>query len=336
MRYINIDSFNKNSMTLAKDIIDTQGHILVSKSSDLTEERIHRLIELGITSIYINDSWSKDLLINPSISQELINKSMNSLSNMDIDSIKQCSSELVDNLLESTSKMYDIATLREYDEYTLQHCINVAIYAITLGIGLGIEYSRLKKLASGALLHDIGKGSISINIINKAGKLTPDEIDIIKKHPQIGYNLLKDNMMISSSERAIIYQHHENYDGSGYPRGLKNDEIYELAMITHVCDVYDALISKRSYKKALKYSEAIDIMKSYRGTLFNPEILDAFFKYVPIYYQGTTVILNNEEEALVVKNNRGNVLQPVIKLKNNKIIDLSKQENPSNILKIVS
>ena len=133
---------------------------------------------------------------------------------------------------------------------------------------------------------------------------------------------IKKEINVYSSTREIVHQHHENWDGSGYPRGLKGDEIYELAMVTHVCDVFDALISKRSYKDAFSYQTAIDILREGSESMFRPELVDAFFKYVPIYHKGSEVALTNGDTALVYKNNRGDMLEPVIKLRNGTIIDL--------------
>jgi len=187
---------------------------------------------------------------------------------------------------------------------------------------MGYNYYRLKNLAVGALLHDIGKQLVPIEIITKNGRLTNEEMKVVREHPNYGYQLLTKDINTHSATREIVHQHHENWDGSGYPRGLKEDAIYELAMVTHVCDVFDALISKRSYKSAFTYQKAIDILKDGIGTMYRPDMVDLFFQYVPVYHKGSQVTLDNGDEALIYKNNRGDMLRPMVKLRNGTIIDL--------------
>ena len=254
--------------------------------------------------------------------ESLAKSSIKALKEMNMEAVSNCAAEIVDKLMGADDYIHDMETIKAYDENTFEHCINVAITSVTLGIGLGYNYYRLKNLAVGSLLHDIGKQLVPIEIISKKGKLTDAEMAVVKEHPTYGYKILSKDIGTYSSTREIVHQHHENWDGSGYPRGLKEDEIYELAMVTHVCDVFDALISKRSYKEAFCYQVAVEIVKDGTDKMFNPEVVDAFFKYVPVYHKGTEVLLSNGDKALVYKNNRGDMLEPVIKLRNGTIIDL--------------
>lgn len=180
----------------------------------------------------------------------------------------------INNLLQS---------LRVYDEYTFNHSIHVAILATMLGIDIGVNAKELKNLATGAILHDTGKQFIPIQILNKQGKLTEQELNIVRQHPQLGYNLIKNNKYIEEREKQIVYQHHEDYSGIGYPRHLIGNEIDDLAMIVHICDVYDALVSKRSYKEAFTANKALSIINEGNQKMYNPEILNTFNKYI-IYY----------------------------------------------------
>ena len=148
------------------------------------------------------------------------------------------------------------------------------------GIELGLSEKQLENLAEGALLHDLGKSAISNDIIHKPDLLTDEEYEEVKKHTVIGYNMLKDNYDVPSPVKSIIYQHHENEDGTGYPMGVKRDKIYKLAKIVHIADVYDALISKRPYKEAFPKEKAISIMKEGIGTQFDPELAPIFIDIV--------------------------------------------------------
>ena len=325
MRYISLDNIT-DDMILAQNIKDEFGRVLITKGSKLSVHKRTKLRNYEINGVYIDDSWSADIFIQPTVDEALANRSVKALKEMNLDEIEHCASDIVDKLMASDDYNHDMETIKAYDENTLEHCINVAICAVTLGIGMGYNFYRLKNLAVGSMLHDVGKQLVPIDIINKKGKLTVDEMDAVKQHPIYGYNILSKDINVYSSTREIVHQHHENWDGSGYPRGLQEDQIYELAMVTHICDVYDALISKRSYKEAFSYQTAIDIVKNGNNKMFRPEVTDAFFRYVPIYHKGSEVELSNGEHALVFKNNRGDMLNPIVKLKDGTKIDLRKSE----------
>lgn len=321
MRYIGLDNIT-DDMVLAQSIKDEYGRVLLTEGSKLSRHKREKLKNFEISGVYINDKWSADIFIAPVVDETLAKKSITALMEMNLDAVSDCAAEIVDKLMEAEDYMHDMETIKAYDENTFEHCINVATTAVTMGIGIGYNYYRLKNLAVGALLHDIGKQLVPIEIINKNGRLTDEEMQIVREHPDYGYRLLSKDINIHSATREIVHQHHENWDGSGYPRGLKKDEIYELAMVTHVCDVFDALISKRSYKSAFTYQTAIDILKDGIDKMFRPDMVDLFFQYVPVYHKGSQVTLDTGEEALIYKNNRGDMLRPIIKLHNGTIIDL--------------
>ena len=330
MKYINLDNLT-DEMILAQNIKDQYGRVLIMKGAALSPQKRKNLKNFEISGVYIDDSWSSDIFIQPAVDEKTVDHSIQALREMNLDQIENCATEIIDKLMSANDYVHDMENIKSYDENTFEHCINVAISSITLGIGLGYNFYRLKNLAIGSMMHDIGKQLVPIEIINKKSKLTDDEMDEVKKHPSYGYSILKKDINVLSSTKEIVHQHHENWDGSGYPRGLRENEIYELAMVTHVCDVYDALISKRSYKDAFKIQTAIDIVLNGNNTMFNPDITKAFFQYVPIYHKGTEVELSNGETALIYKNNRGDMLRPIVKLLNGTLIDLRESD-----LKIVS
>ncbi|MBR3769908.1 MAG: HD-GYP domain-containing protein [Lachnospiraceae bacterium] len=321
MRYVSLENIT-DDMVLAQNIKDEFGRVLLTKGSKLSPLKRDKLRNFDVYGVYIDDAWSADIFIEPVVDETLAKNTVNALKEMNLDAVSDCAAEIVDKLMSADDYIHDVETIKEYDENTFEHCMNVAVTAVTLGIGLGYNYYRLKNLAVGSLLHDIGKQLVPIDIITKKGRLTDAEMAVVREHPTYGYNMLTKEINAFSSTREIVHQHHENWDGSGYPRGLKGDDIYELAMLTHVCDVFDALISKRSYKEAFSYHTAIEILKDGSETMFRPEMVEAFFKYVPVYHKGSQVKLTNGEEALVYKNNRGDMLEPIIKLRNGTILDL--------------
>lgn len=163
---------------------------------------------------------------------------------------------------------------REHD--TRNHSLRVAFYTYEITKAAGIGGRELEEIALGALLHDIGKIGISDMILTKPGKLTNDEWSRMKKHPQIGWEIVKDIEFIGQG-RELVLSHQERFDGSGYPRGLKGKEIYEGARFFAIIDTFDALTSNRPYRKAVSFKESADIIKRESGKTLDPEAADAFF-----------------------------------------------------------
>jgi len=159
------------------------------------------------------------------------------------------------------------------DPYTRGHCQRVMEISCELARALGLSEDDIEDLRYAAILHDIGKIGISANILNKQGKLTDEEFDEIKKHPTIAYNILKDIEFLKNGLSGIL-QHHERYDGRGYPNGLKNDQICTFGRILSVADAFDAMTSDRPYRKGMPMENAIEELKRCKGTQFDPEIVD--------------------------------------------------------------
>lgn len=321
MRFVPIYQITPD-MIAARNIEDDFGRTLITKGSKISKKVCSRLKDFNIFYVCIEDSWSDGVDIDPVINETVINKSAAAIKNLDFDKVFECTSKMVNELCSSKELMNDMEMIKNYDRDTYLHSVNVAINSVTLAIGLQMNYKKINNIAIGAMLHDIGKNKIPENILNKREKLNKKEMELIKKHPEFGFELLSKNILISASIKAIVRQHHENWDGSGYPDKLIGNNIYDLALIIHICDVYDALRSKRPYKEACSYKQTIEELKKNSGKMFNPEILESFFKFVPIYHKGTEIKLNNNATALVIKNNRGDMLNPVIRLENGTEIDL--------------
>ena len=165
--------------------------------------------------------------------------------------------------------------LGERDDYTEQHTRRVALRAVQVGEVLGLSASRLRALATGGLVHDIGKLSVPDSILKKPGPLDEDEYAVIKKHPEHGMKLLEGLGGFSDPVRRLVRDHHERLDGQGYPRGLRADEICLDTRILTACDVYDALISSRVYRPAWTHNDAIALLRSEAGTAFDARCVDA-------------------------------------------------------------
>ena len=168
-------------------------------------------------------------------------------------------------------------SIESKDHYTQGHCQRVAFFACVLADSMGMDAQSLFWFRLGALLHDIGKIIVPTEVLNKAGDLTPEEWGIMKRHPEAGLDLVAD-IDFPGDVRSIIRNHHERWDGSGYPDGLKGDEIPFAARILCVADVYDALTTARSYRDSLSHARAAEVMRSSDGQ-FDPMLLDAFLEW---------------------------------------------------------
>jgi HD-GYP domain-containing protein (c-di-GMP phosphodiesterase class II) len=170
--------------------------------------------------------------------------------------------------------------LADKDEYTERHTRRVALLAVRVGEQLGLSASRLRTLAIGALVHDIGKLSVPDAILKKPAALDDDEYDVVQGHPEWGNKLLNELGGFSQAVRHLVRDHHERLDGAGYPRGLKGEEIDLDTRILTVCDVYDALISKRVYRPAWTHDEAIGLLQRETGTAFDARCVAALEQVV--------------------------------------------------------
>jgi HD-GYP domain-containing protein (c-di-GMP phosphodiesterase class II) len=183
-----------------------------------------------------------------------------SLSNYE--SAKGIVNEMVDTILNDEFTIKSLMKIASHDYYTHTHSINVTIYSLSLGSYLGLTQQALSDLGESALLHDLGKSKVDVNIINKKAKLTDKEFEEIKKHPMLGYTI---GLKLGIKNRDVlegIRHHHEKMDGSGYPHKMKGEKIPYFARIIAICDIFDALTSKRSYKEAMTSFEALLLMKT--------------------------------------------------------------------------
>ena len=327
MRYINIEKV-ESGMVLAKEVFDDDGRVLLAADAILTKEYIIRLSIRGYQGVYIEDELSRGIQIDEVISIELRNEGAKAVKEGNIDSLKSIAKDIVSQLLEKDKSIsLDIKDLRTYDNYTYKHSVNVAVISTIIGIYLSYDEESLYELCLAALMHDIGKTKIDPGIINKPGRLSMMEYRIVQEHARYSYDILDENYLISARTKQAVLHHHENEDGTGYPDRLVGDEIPPYAKIIHVADVYDALTSKRPYKKPYALSEAIEYLMGGSNVLFDRKAVEAFLEAVPVYAKGIDVLMTNGERAIVVSNT-SNPLRPIVRLVDSgKDIDLSNDKD---------
>lgn len=261
---------------------------LLCKSGTVISEQLKKTLpKFGVEEIVVNATVAGDLSREDLILSQLNDDVYSTIQDMGINDLILCAETLVNSAELADTNLLHV--LLEYDKSTYQHSINVAVFSVMTGVALGLSLEDLRNLALGALLHDVGKLYVPLEILNKPSKLESEEFLKIKQHPYEGYKLLSGISEINSSVKQIVWQHHENYDGTGYPRELKGSHSYRLARIVHICDVYEALCVKRSYKQPISRKVVRQTLEQNSGTMFDPKLLKVFLENTPMYLIGETV-----------------------------------------------
>ncbi len=187
---------------------------------------------------------------------------------------------MVDYILRDGRAAYNLLKITSHDYYTYTHSVNVATIGSLFAKSLGLSEKDMKTFCTGMLLHDLGKTKIRSDILNKTGALTDSEFEEVKRHPEIGVTVLRESGECLNEEYSIIMQHHENCDGSGYPFGLKKEEIHSSSRIVRIIDIYDALTTQRSYSAPQKPFDSLKIMRDEMYNAVDPAMLKSFIRFL--------------------------------------------------------
>lgn len=326
MRFIPVNAIQPG-MILARDIICKKTDAMLRKGVVITESHIQYLTGHGYIGAYISDRVSEDIVIRDVISDALFQAGVEAVENENIGHIINVSTGIVNEILQQDTVTVDMMDLRSFDDYTYHHSVNVAVYCTAVGKKMGLSRQELGNLSQAALCHDLGKSRIPADILNKPGKLTDEEYEIIKTHPQKSVDVLNEQGNVSAIIKQAVLLHHENENGSGYPLHKLGHEIPLFAKILHAADVYDALTSRRPYKEPYAPADAFEYLKGGCDILFDSKVVDAMLQVVPAYPPGIDVKLSNGLEAIVFAHT-SDALRPKVKLKmGNLVVDLSSPEN---------
>lgn len=321
LEFINRVSDNE---VLGKTIYTEDGSILLRAGVRLSRNYIERLKLLGVYYVYVEDDRLDDIQVEDEKLGEIKHNVIKNMSKV----IKNISSgsplktkkslnvveDLVDYLVECgdvNKSLYDIKT---YDNYTFIHSLDTSIMTAFLALSCNIKGERLKELTKGAILHDVGKTKIPIKILNKAGALSQEEYEIIKKHTIYGEEILKKSKAFSEIAIKAVAEHHERVDGNGYPNGHKENEFSIYGKIVSISDVYDAITNDRCYRKKYSPSEAYEFILAGNGSKFDEKLVNYFKETFAVYPLGCCVKLNNGIEGYVIKQNKSFPDRPVIRV----------------------
>lgn len=345
----------KKGMKIAKDVVLPDGHIIVAASTILDYALIQKISDYHILEIIIEDEISsydipatkknteqslhyydrvketKDFKIFHEHYIEFVDSMKSSLNGIVLNNEPINSQALLastKNLLHDTRnnfRLFDMLhSMREFDDLTFVHCVNVSLICTIIGRWMDFSEEDIDVLTLSGLLHDIGKLLAPNEILTKPTHLTPNEYAIMKKHVDLGYNILKDCDIDIRIKQSCLY-HHERCDGSGYPEGLTSDKIPVFAKIVAIADVYDAMTAARVYRGPICPFEVVKIMEHDTFSKFDPEYAISFLHSVVSTYLHTNVRLSNGQTGEVIMINRNDLSRPVLRCGEDFYLDLSAQ-----------
>lgn len=321
-------NYAEENSILADPVYDRQGKMIYPPGTAVTIFNRTQMYMEGVETIRVYPrmlDYQKQEIIRPEI-QEKLSAQMRQLvrirgtdsdanQEFKIYEVRAMMTSVVEDFLKEEAVMEKLANMRTAYEYLYQHSVGVMINAMLLGTSLGISKTQLKSLGRAAIFHDIGMLFIPLEIMEKQ-RLSKDEYQIIKSHPLKSYLFLKDNANLDQSILRAILEHHERWDGSGYPNEKEGDKIDENAQIIGLADTFDSMINERPYRKAYSVSEVHEFIMSQAGTQFNPKLVKEFIRNINPYPINTLVEMNDGSSAVVIKTNTPYHTRPVIKAVN--------------------
>jgi HD-GYP domain-containing protein (c-di-GMP phosphodiesterase class II) len=319
-------------MVLGRPVYDSYGRMICDAGIELTEWDIRTLCGYGVGELTIDDSRVADVLVQPLIPPEVEAVASQALKDLVIEggSIGKIEPVLMHKIRDSINSMTRTMLPEPVGDLNVAGCLNLQEYSYVqpakvagmsqlMGNSLGLNMSQLASLGVGALLMNVGYVKLphvmlQPSILDKPSALTDREFSELKKHCYYGHELLSESGEVPPEVSQAVLQHHERWDGSGYPNGLKGGEISLFARTIAIADTYYALVSRRPHRREFLPHEAIEFIMAYSGELFDPELVQLFSKRVPLYPTGVTVKLNGGEVGFVTNANVGFIGRPVVRV----------------------
>lgn len=353
-RYFVATRLLKVGMKIDQSIVDGTGRILIARGAELDEYLISSLKRLGINGVYIREGEEEPIVdlekettaetlktiesltvkdrvkvkLSESVKKRVAEGISYLYSNTESTELTSVTKNIADELMKAINVndalAIDIGTLKVSDEYTFKHSVDVATMAMVVAKKYGFSDAEVYDIGIAGLLHDMGKSKIPNEILNKPGKLTDEEFEIMKQHSVFSYNILKNNQGLKDSVKLAVLQHHEKINGAGYPFGVDSSKICPFAKILSVVDIYDALVTERPYKSAFSPRDAVEMIMAMTAEL-DMDAMKSFLGSVILYPVDSIVELSNGEKAKVVENYPDYILRPkVVGLHTGRVYDLGK------------
>ena len=328
MRIISIDSVKGNEL-LAKDILNSSNNaVLMAAGTTVKREYVNRLRDLDVEFIYVEDEFAQGVNLTESLELQIKEQCQEAVRNIllkysfhndtELNEIRSIADEIIYDIMNKPEVMYNLSSIRNKSESTYSHSLNVCALSVILAVKLKITKSKIRDIAVGCLLHDIGFTYISMDYNSLSmDTCSEKERKEIRKHIIYGYSAVEKVDWLSQVSKDIIIGHHERLDGSGYPFRLKGDKIKIGSKIAAVCDEFDSRVYGNLMNK-MKVHDAIDYIVSQAGVKFDFNVIKAFVDSVAAYPTGALVITNQEEVGIVLRQNPKCPTRPVIRIIKNK------------------
>lgn len=323
MRIISLSSIKGNEL-LAKDIISSTDSVLIAAGAVMKKEYVKRLKNLNIDYIYVEDELAEGIQLSQVLELQIKDQCLDVVKqilqnysfqcNTELQEIKKVADEVILDILSEPEVIYNICSIRDKDESTFSHSINVCALAVLLAVRMKLPKNKMKEIAIGSLLHDIGYTYITMDYHNLLLETCSEkEKRELKKHIIYGYSAVEKMEWLSHTAKEIIISHHERIDGSGYPFHIKSDRIKIGSKIVAVCDDFDSMVYGNLVTK-MKVHDALDFIVSNAGVIYDFDVVKALVDSVAAYPTGTIVITNQEEVGIVLRQNTKCPTRPVIRI----------------------
>ncbi len=243
---------------------------------------------------------------------------------LDMVTVKKCIEPMIESVCRYPGPCVWLARLKQENNYTYQHPLGASIWGVALGRQIGLPKTDLRSIAMGGILFDVGKLGLDPELLETTRPLSEQEVDQVRNHVKLGVEMIQGSALMNTHVIDMITHHHERHDGSGYPKGLRGDDIPIFARLAAIVDCYDAITSHRGYARAISPAEAVRLMNDWKDIDFQGELVEEFIQTVGVYPAGTLVELSNGEVGVVMVSERRSRLRPRVML----LLDADKQELP--------
>lgn len=319
----------KPQMILARPLYSEKGTLLLAEGIQLNERLVGMLDRMEVPFVYVRDDRFPDLEVRPLISHRNLGRAIRELHRTyedatrnstkaalvaDFDQLFDVVRSVLDEVLSQPDLVVHLLDVRSNDGYSYQHSVQTMILSMMIGRRMALPEAQLHNLGLGALLAGIGKAFIPSRILTRSGPLSREERELLYHYPRFGWELLEGYGNVWPTARIVTLQHQERWNGSGYPSGLKGEEIHLFSRIVAVADVHDALVSRRPWREALRPYEAFAQITAESGGLFDPAVVDIYQKIVTPYPIGTWLYLSTGHIGMVTDCFVDDTLRPQVRI----------------------